>query len=54
MLGRDTLGPIALHPKGSIKKITKFGEKVHVVLDIKVFRHQLLWSQVFDKPRKAV
>ena len=39
--------------KGSVEKITKFGEKVHAKLDIEVFRHQLPRPQVSDKPRKA-
>ena len=59
-LGRDALGlidsnsPRSQRLKGSIEKITKFGEKVHAELDIEVFRHQLLRSQVLEKPRKAV
>ena len=60
MLGRDTLGlidsssPLSRLLKGSTEKFTKFGEKVDAELNIAVFRHQLLRSQVFDKSKKAV
>ena len=59
-LGREALGlidsnsPRSQRIKGSIAKISKFGERVHAELDIEVFRHKLLRSQVLDKPRKAV
>jgi len=59
-LGREALGlidsnsPRSQRIKGSIAKISKFGERVHAELDIEVFRHKLLRSRVLDKPRKAV
>ena len=51
-LGREALGlidsnsPRSQRIKGSIAKISKFGERVHAELDIEVFRHKLLRSQV--------
>jgi hypothetical protein len=42
--------PRSQRMKGSIEKISEFGERVHAELDIEVFRHKLLRPQVLDRP----
>jgi len=59
-LGRAAVGLIHSNSprsqciNGSIEKIWNFGKRVDAELDIEVFRHKLLRSQVSDKPKNAV